>query len=207
MSPFPAERAWQLARPSPHGAWGVAARRDLAEAAPPLPLATRGRCSDSFDLFYALYSHNTRSSEQLQQFAKALTDLRADLDNAAASSSSSDSAPPLRLSDRVNGLALSKVSGAGSNHGAGTAPPRPSGPPSALPLRCCSRHRRAVPQTVAVTDKAAALRREGKQVISLSVGEPDFTPADEVMAAAHAALDAKHVKYTGTRHASLELSL
>ena len=53
------------------------------------PIATAGfkallklvdnTCSDSFDLFYALYAHNPASSEQLQQFAEAFSELRRDL--------------------------------------------------------------------------------------------------------------------------------
>ena len=54
----------------------------------------------------------------------------------------------------------------------------------------------ALSKTVAVTDKAAALRREGKEVVSLSVGEPDFLPAPQVMTAAHEALKDGKVKYT-----------
>jgi len=54
----------------------------------------------------------------------------------------------------------------------------------------------ALSKTVAVTDKASALRLEGKEIISLSVGEPDGLPAPAAMAAAHAALDAGQVKYT-----------
>ncbi|MEE2915941.1 MAG: pyridoxal phosphate-dependent aminotransferase, partial [Pseudomonadota bacterium] len=51
-------------------------------------------------------------------------------------------------------------------------------------------------KTVAISDKAAALKSEGKKIVSLSVGEPDVLPAPSVMAAAHKALDAGHVKYT-----------
>ncbi|KAL3921536.1 MAG: hypothetical protein SGPRY_004869, partial [Prymnesium sp.] len=53
----------------------------------PCPIATRGfnalvqlvgnTCRDSFDLFYALYSHNPHSSDQLAQFAQAFDELRA----------------------------------------------------------------------------------------------------------------------------------
>ena len=49
----------------------------------PSPIATAGfkallklvenTCSDSFDLFYALYAHNPASSEQLQTFEKAFS--------------------------------------------------------------------------------------------------------------------------------------
>jgi len=54
----------------------------------------------------------------------------------------------------------------------------------------------ALSKTVAVSDKAAQLKGEGKALLSLSVGEPDILPSKAVMSAAHAALDAGHVKYT-----------
>ena len=55
----------------------------------PNPIATKGftalldlvsnTCKDSFDLFYALYSHNAASSEQLRQISAAFEELRSDL--------------------------------------------------------------------------------------------------------------------------------
>jgi len=51
-------------------------------------------------------------------------------------------------------------------------------------------------QTTAMTDRATALRLEGRDVISLSVGEPDFATPPNVIAAAKAALDAGETKYT-----------
>ena len=119
-------------------------------------------CSDSFDLFYALYAHNPNSSEQLEQFSEAFEQVRNDLltfksGGGGANGGSSSSSTPA-LSTLVQGLAASK--------------------------------------TVAVADKAAALRLEGKKIVSLSVGEPDILPAPPVMAAAHAALEQGHVKYT-----------
>jgi len=51
-------------------------------------------------------------------------------------------------------------------------------------------------QTTAMTDRATQLREEGRDVISLSVGEPDFATPDHVAAAAKAALDAGQTKYT-----------
>ena len=51
-------------------------------------------------------------------------------------------------------------------------------------------------QTTAMTDRATALRAEGRDIISLSVGEPDFATPDHVLAAAKAALDAGDTKYT-----------
>ena len=50
--------------------------------------------------------------------------------------------------------------------------------------------------TTAMTDRAAALREEGRDVITLSVGEPDFDTPAHVVAAAKAALDAGQTKYT-----------
>ncbi|MFV0642970.1 MAG: pyridoxal phosphate-dependent aminotransferase [Sphingomonadaceae bacterium] len=51
-------------------------------------------------------------------------------------------------------------------------------------------------RTMAMTDRAAALRAEGRDIISLSVGEPDFATPPHVIAAAKAALDAGETKYT-----------
>ncbi len=51
-------------------------------------------------------------------------------------------------------------------------------------------------QTAGMTDRAAALRAGGRDIISLSVGEPDFAAPPHVIAAAKAALDAGDTKYT-----------
>ncbi|HTM95455.1 MAG TPA: aminotransferase class I/II-fold pyridoxal phosphate-dependent enzyme, partial [Croceibacterium sp.] len=51
-------------------------------------------------------------------------------------------------------------------------------------------------QTTAMTDRATQLREEGRDVISLSVGEPDFATPTHVIEAAKAALDAGATKYT-----------
>ena len=51
-------------------------------------------------------------------------------------------------------------------------------------------------QTTAMTDRALALREAGVDVISLSVGEPDFATPVHVADAAKAALDAGDTKYT-----------
>ena len=50
--------------------------------------------------------------------------------------------------------------------------------------------------TTAMTDRATALREAGRDVISLSVGEPDFATPPHVIEAAKAALDAGATKYT-----------
>jgi aspartate aminotransferase len=56
---------------------------------------------------------------------------------------------------------------------------------------------RIVPSgTTAMTDRAMALREAGRDIISLSVGEPDFATPPHVVAAAKAALDAGDTKYT-----------
>ncbi len=51
-------------------------------------------------------------------------------------------------------------------------------------------------QTTAMTDRATQLREQGIDVISLSVGEPDFATPPHVIAAAKAALDAGDTRYT-----------
>lgn len=51
-------------------------------------------------------------------------------------------------------------------------------------------------RTTAITDRAIQLRAEGRDVISLSVGEPDFATPPHVIQAAKDALDAGDTKYT-----------
>jgi len=51
-------------------------------------------------------------------------------------------------------------------------------------------------QTSAMTDRATKLRAEGHDIISLSVGEPDFATPPHVIEAAKAALDAGETRYT-----------
>ena len=51
-------------------------------------------------------------------------------------------------------------------------------------------------RTNAMTDRAIELRAAGHDIISLSVGEPDFRTPDHVKAAAKAALDADDTRYT-----------
>lgn len=53
-------------------------------------------------------------------------------------------------------------------------------------------------EIVRITEKAAALRRDGRDVVSLSTGEPDFPTPDHVIAAAHAAALAGQTRYTAT---------
>ncbi|MEI6418641.1 MAG: aminotransferase class I/II-fold pyridoxal phosphate-dependent enzyme, partial [Sphingomonadales bacterium] len=51
--------------------------------------------------------------------------------------------------------------------------------------------------TIAVTNKAAELKRQGRDVIGLGAGEPDFDTPDFVKEAAIAAIRAGQTKYTG----------
>jgi aspartate aminotransferase len=51
-------------------------------------------------------------------------------------------------------------------------------------------------QTTAMTDRATQLREQGVDIISLSVGEPDFASPPHVIEAAKAALDNGETKYT-----------
>ena len=51
--------------------------------------------------------------------------------------------------------------------------------------------------TIAVSNLAAELKRQGKDVIGLGAGEPDFDTPDNIKDAAKAAMDAGKTKYTG----------
>ena len=51
-------------------------------------------------------------------------------------------------------------------------------------------------RTTAMTDRATELREQGRDIISLSVGEPDFATPPHVIEAAKVALDAGDTKYT-----------
>ena len=51
-------------------------------------------------------------------------------------------------------------------------------------------------RTNAMTDRAFALREGGADILSLSVGEPDFPTPPHVVAACKAALDAGDTRYT-----------
>nr|MCH9764888.1 aminotransferase class I/II-fold pyridoxal phosphate-dependent enzyme [Alphaproteobacteria bacterium] len=50
--------------------------------------------------------------------------------------------------------------------------------------------------TIAVSTKARQLKAEGRDIISLSAGEPDFDTPDHIKEAAKRALDAGKTKYT-----------
>ncbi|HEX4098498.1 MAG TPA: aminotransferase class I/II-fold pyridoxal phosphate-dependent enzyme, partial [Caulobacteraceae bacterium] len=52
--------------------------------------------------------------------------------------------------------------------------------------------------TLAATDKARELARQGKNIISLSVGEPDFDTPDNVKEAGIKAIQGGKTKYTNT---------
>jgi aspartate aminotransferase len=50
--------------------------------------------------------------------------------------------------------------------------------------------------TIAATTKAAELKAEGRDIIGLGAGEPDFDTPDHIKEAAKAAMDAGKTKYT-----------
>ena len=50
--------------------------------------------------------------------------------------------------------------------------------------------------TLAMNARAAELKAQGKNIISLSVGEPDFNTPAHICARAHQAIDAGHTRYT-----------
>jgi aspartate/methionine/tyrosine aminotransferase len=51
-------------------------------------------------------------------------------------------------------------------------------------------------RVVELLERAKVLEAEGRRVIHLEVGEPDFATAEPIVAAAHRALDAGATKYT-----------
>jgi len=50
--------------------------------------------------------------------------------------------------------------------------------------------------TLTINSRAAELRSQGRDVVSLAAGEPDFSPPENVMQAMKQAVDAKHTGYT-----------
>jgi aspartate aminotransferase len=50
--------------------------------------------------------------------------------------------------------------------------------------------------TIAITGRAQQLAAEGRDIITLSAGEPDFDTPEHIRAAAKAAIDAGHTRYT-----------
>ncbi|MFD1883823.1 pyridoxal phosphate-dependent aminotransferase [Paracoccus pacificus] len=50
--------------------------------------------------------------------------------------------------------------------------------------------------TIAITNQARELAAEGRDIISLSAGEPDFDTPEHIREAAKAAIDAGHTRYT-----------
>ena len=74
------------------------------------------------------------------------------------------------------------------------APSSPSSPPQ--PLSLASRAQQLQPSlTLAITAKALQLRADGRNVCSLSAGEPDFDTPAFIRAAASEALEAGHTRY------------
>jgi aspartate aminotransferase len=59
-------------------------------------------------------------------------------------------------------------------------------------------------QTIAMTGKARALKAEGKDIISLGMGEPDFDTPAHIIQAAKDALDRGETRYTAVE-GTLEL--
>jgi len=64
------------------------------------------------------------------------------------------------------------------------------------PMLSPALRRIAASPTTAMTDRATQLREQGRDIISLSVGEPDFPTPPHVIEAAKAALDGRATRYT-----------
>src|ERR1700748_2645115 len=65
-----------------------------------------------------------------------------------------------------------------------------------MPVLCAARSRLKPPATIAVTDKARALKAAGRNVIGLGAGEPDFDTPANIKLAAIRAVEAGKTKYT-----------
>ena len=65
-----------------------------------------------------------------------------------------------------------------------------------MSLESAALRRIAPSATIAISAKARALKAEGKNVIALSAGEPDFDTPDNIKAAAIAAIERGETKYT-----------
>ncbi len=67
----------------------------------------------------------------------------------------------------------------------------------AVPSRIASRVRRIKPSpSTAAADRANSLRREGRSIVNLVVGEPDFDTPAHIREAAAAAMNAGATRYT-----------
>lgn len=51
-------------------------------------------------------------------------------------------------------------------------------------------------RVMSVMQRASELEAEGRKIVHMEVGEPDFVTAEPIVAAAHKALDAGHTRYT-----------
>jgi aspartate aminotransferase len=65
-----------------------------------------------------------------------------------------------------------------------------------MPLIADRLNRISPSQTIAISSKARALKAAGRDIISLSAGEPDFDTPDHIKRAAIAAIEAGETKYT-----------
>jgi aspartate aminotransferase len=74
---------------------------------------------------------------------------------------------------------------------------RPSTGENSMPIRTAQRVAQVKPSaTIAMSMKAAELKREGRDILSLSMGEPDFDTPDHIQQAAIDAIHAGETRYT-----------
>lgn len=134
----------------------------------PTPIDTKGykdllnlvgnTCRDSFDLFFALYKHNSFSRHQVRLLEQALNTVKAQLYDREDKSSTPKEQNGIIFNPRVANLVESKTS--------------------------------------RITDIATQMREQGVDVLSFSVGEPDFAPPQPAIDAAIAAVQGGLTKYT-----------
>ena len=115
-------------------------------------------CKDSFDLFFALYKYNPSSETQLCELEEAMKQV----------------ADNLRIGKRGGGSSSSSSSsGSGNSNNLYRLNPRvQTMKPSA---------------TGVLNDKTIELRRNGRSIIGLNVGEPDYMPHEVILKATEAA--------------------
>ncbi len=143
------------------------------------PINTRGfdsllqlvdnTCKDSFDLFFALYKFNPNSEAQLRVFEQALADVAATL---RATPPTTVGSPQLLPASQKSGSPTSPATAEAAASMARLNPRVASLAPSA---------------TVALYDKTMELQRQGRSIIGLNVGQPDYLPHETVLLATEAA--------------------
>ena len=144
-------------------------------------------CKDSFDLFFALYKYNPSSERQLCALEEAMTHVASNLRSGAAGGG------------KGGGSGSGSGSG-GGGEGEGEGEGGSSDDVNSMLYRLNPRVSTMMPSATGVlNDKTLELRRQGKSIIGLNVGEPDYMPHESVLQATEiAARTPSALKYSPT---------